>query len=76
MIKIDRRAFLGTLGTASAIGAMSHEARAEAVEHYMIEQLNSDAADDTTRSPISSNSTTLSVRGDAARGVSLPTTRV
>lgn len=48
-MKIDRRAFLGTLGTASAIGAMSHEARAEALEHYMIEQLNSDAGDDSDK---------------------------
>ena len=45
MIKVDRRAFLGTLGTASAISAMSHEARAEALESYMIRQLDSDEAD-------------------------------
>ena len=47
-MKIDRRAFLGTLGTATAVSAMSHEARAEAIEHYMIEQLNSDETDNTT----------------------------
>jgi hypothetical protein len=45
MIKVDRRAFLGTLGSATAIGAMSHEARADAAEHYMIEQLDADGAD-------------------------------
>ena len=46
MMKVDRRAFLGTLGSATAIGAMSHEARADAAEHYMIEQLDADGADD------------------------------
>lgn len=43
-MQVDRRAFLGTLGTATAVGAMSHEARAEALEHYMIQQLDSDGA--------------------------------
>ncbi len=32
-MKVNRRAFLGTLGTATAVGAMSHEARAEALGH-------------------------------------------
>ncbi len=47
-MKIDRRKFFGTLGTSAAISAMSHHARAEALEHYMIEQLDSEAhAEDT-----------------------------
>lgn len=49
MMKVDRRAFLGTLGSATALGAMSHEARADAAEHYMIEQLDADGADDSDK---------------------------
>lgn len=49
MMKVDRRSFLGTLGSATAIGAMSHEARADAAEHYMIEQLDADGADDSDK---------------------------
>lgn len=45
-MQVDRRAFLGTLGTATAVGTLTHEARAEALEHYMIEQLNSEGGDD------------------------------
>ena len=48
-MKVNRRAFLGTLGTATAVGAMSHEARADALAHYMIEQLDSDSADDSDK---------------------------
>jgi hypothetical protein len=36
---IDRRAFFATLGGAAAVEAMSPEARAEALEHYMVQQL-------------------------------------
>src|SRR6266852_8068802 len=36
---IDRRAFLATLGSAAVVEAMSSEARADALEHYMIAQL-------------------------------------
>lgn len=45
-MQVDRRAFLGSVGGTAAVGAMSHEARAEALEHYMIEQLDADGADD------------------------------
>src|SRR5260221_11151018 len=37
---IDRRAFLATLGSAAVAEAMSSEARADALEHYLIEQLD------------------------------------
>jgi hypothetical protein len=40
-MELDRRAFLSALGSAAAVEAMSSEARAEALEHYM-----SDALDD------------------------------
>src|SRR5579864_34376 len=40
---IDRRAFLATLGSAAVIEAMSSEARADALEHYMIAQLDKPA---------------------------------
>ena len=40
-MEIDRRAFIGSLGGVAAVQAMSPNARAEALEHYMIEQLNS-----------------------------------
>src|SRR5262245_41519778 len=32
--EIDRRAFIASLGGAAAVAAMSHEARADALEHY------------------------------------------
>jgi hypothetical protein len=38
-MEVDRRLFFATLGGASAVAAMSHEARAEALEHYVAEQL-------------------------------------
>ncbi len=41
---IDRRAFLATLGSAAVVEAMSPEARADALEHYMIAQLDKPAA--------------------------------
>src|SRR5437879_13117341 len=40
---IDRRAFLATLGSAAVVEAMSSEARADALEHYMIAQLDKPA---------------------------------
>ena len=39
-MEINRRAFIGSLGGAAAVQAMSPNARAEALEHYMIEQLD------------------------------------
>jgi hypothetical protein len=38
-MEIDRRHFFATLGGATVVASMSHEARAEALEHYMAEQL-------------------------------------
>ena len=38
--EIDRRAFIASLGGAAAVGAMSHEARADALEDYSIEALD------------------------------------
>ena len=40
-MEMNRRAFFGSLGGAAAVQAMSPNARAEALEHYMVEQLNS-----------------------------------
>src|SRR5258705_11893047 len=37
---IDRRTFLATLGSAAVVEAMSSEARADALEHYMLAQLD------------------------------------
>ena len=37
-MEIDRRAFIASLGGAAAVAAMDHEAKAEALEHYMEEQ--------------------------------------
>src|SRR5258706_13131568 len=37
---IDRRAFLATLGSAAVVESMSSEARADALEHYLIAQLD------------------------------------
>jgi hypothetical protein len=43
-MEIDRRLFIASLGGVSAVATMGHEARAEALEHYMSDLL--DAADD------------------------------
>src|SRR5215475_4759381 len=40
MIHIDRRHFIASLGGAAAIKLMSSEAKAEALESYMMQQLN------------------------------------
>jgi hypothetical protein len=39
-IEIDRRAFITSLGGMAAIGLMSHEARADALEDYSIDRLD------------------------------------
>jgi hypothetical protein len=41
---IDRRAFIAGLGGAAAVNAMSHEARADALEDYMSRQLDEQVA--------------------------------
>ena len=43
-MEIDRRAFIASLGGAAAVAGMSHEAKAEALEHYMEEQLDAQVA--------------------------------
>jgi hypothetical protein len=43
MIKIDRREFIASLGGAAVVGLMSHEARADALEHYLEERLYASA---------------------------------
>ena len=40
MIQIDRRLFIASLGGAAAVKLMSSEAKAEALESYMMQQLN------------------------------------
>jgi hypothetical protein len=44
MIQIDRRHFIASLGGAAALKAMSYEAKAEALEAYMMQQLNNPPA--------------------------------
>lgn len=43
MIEIDRRAFIASLGGAATVALMSHEARADALEHYLEERLYAQA---------------------------------
>src|SRR2546428_564058 len=43
-MEIDRRHFIAALGGAAAVKLMSHEARAEALEAYMMQELNTQAA--------------------------------
>jgi hypothetical protein len=40
LLEIDRRAFIASLGGAAAVAAMSHEARADALEDYSIRALD------------------------------------
>lgn len=53
-MEIDRRLFIASLGGAAAVASMDHEARAEALEHYMSDQLEvspgeTSGADDDTK---------------------------
>lgn len=43
-MEVDRRAFIASIGGAAAVATMSHEAKAEALEHYMEEQLDAQVA--------------------------------
>lgn len=43
MVQLDRRLFLASLGGAAAVKMMSSEAKAEALESYMMQQLNNSA---------------------------------
>jgi hypothetical protein len=43
-MEIDRRAFIASLGGTTAVGLMGSEARADALEEFMIQQLNASAA--------------------------------
>ncbi len=38
-VEVDRRAFIASIGGVAAVSLMSHEDRAEALEHYMIEEI-------------------------------------
>src|SRR5258706_9237167 len=44
MIQIDRRHFIASLGGVAAVKMMSSEAKAEALESYMMQQLNNSTA--------------------------------
>ena len=39
-MEIDRRAFLASIGGPAAVALMDHEAKAEALEHYMEDKLD------------------------------------
>jgi len=43
MLKLDRREFIASLGGVAAVGLMSHEARADALGHYLEERLYAQA---------------------------------
>lgn len=47
MINIDRREFIASLGGAAAVSLLSHEARADALEHYLEEKLYASAEGNT-----------------------------
>src|SRR5499426_4440772 len=44
MIQFDRRHFIASLGGAAAVRMMGSEAKAEALESYMVQQLNNSTA--------------------------------
>src|SRR6058998_3084396 len=44
MMQLDRRHFITSLGGAAAVKLMSAEAKAEALESYMMQQLNNSAS--------------------------------
>ena len=43
-MEVDRRAFIASIGGAAVVATMDHEAKAEALEHYMEEQLDAQVA--------------------------------
>ncbi len=43
MLELDRRAFIASLGGAAAVSLMSHEAKADALEHYLEDRLYAQA---------------------------------
>jgi hypothetical protein len=43
-MEIDRRAFIASIGGPAVVSVMDHEARADALEHYMMDQLDQAAA--------------------------------
>ena len=43
MIQLDRRKFIASIGGAAAVSLMTHEARADALEHYLEERLYAQA---------------------------------
>ena len=43
-MKIDRRSFIAGLGGVAAVSAMSSEAKADALEHYMEDRLDAEVA--------------------------------
>jgi hypothetical protein len=43
-MEIDRRAFIASLGGVAAVNLMDHEAKAEALEHYMEDKLDAEVA--------------------------------
>src|SRR5207247_9736855 len=43
-MEIDRRAFIASLGGVAAVNLMDHEAKADALEHYMEEKLDAGVA--------------------------------
>src|ERR1051326_7177983 len=66
-MKLDRRDFFATLGGAAAVAAMTHEARADALEHYMMAGAAGPAAASTASAPPGSS-------GTAAADKPFPTT--
>ena len=48
-MEIDRRAFIASLGGTAAVGLMGSEAKADALEDYMMQQLNAAAAGQTAQ---------------------------
>jgi hypothetical protein len=50
-MELDRRAFIASLGGVAAVAAMSSEAKADALEDYMTEQLNTAIAPPANRFP-------------------------
>ena len=44
MMEIDRRAFIASLGGVAVVNLMDHEARADAMEHYAMDQLDAAVA--------------------------------
>ncbi len=74
-MEIDRRKFIASLGGAAAVALMTHEQRADALEHYMEEELDDFLGDEQPQSQRSQEFPTVAEIEARADNLDRPTRR-